>query len=503
MSDPRWGTLLEYLSRARSKDTFDSEQREYRLAIAAVLRDIVQDGVNGEPWAEPAALALRQIYGGRRSDLTEVPHNRWLRHLNSEEALGRALASFMDTGATPVDRFAAYVEAAAQERPTILAPAAELESPDLNRDAVLSLGALLNFAFAPHDLPALKLNTWNTLEQALGLEWTFRRSPVEQYALHLEFARDAEARMRAAGIDVRDMLDAQSLIQIGGQEIDFWASRGCGRQSYLAVCAIYRDEADYLAEWVEFHRLAGVERFFLYNNFSQDNHREVLAPYVEQGIVEIRDWPVLDGRVGQIAAYNDCLRFHRHDARWIAFIDLDEFFFSPSGEPLPDVLADYERWPGVAIRWVMFGTSGHETKPPGLVIDNYRRRINYVGDINMKTVADPTRVTECATAHNFDYPYLSAVDENHFPMRGTWVPSESAERLRINHYHWKSAEEYVAKCARMRAIGRPREVPGAEHFEWLRKAEEAGFDDDAIQGYAPALRQALGLSAPETARRTS
>ena len=33
----------------------------------------------------------------------------------------------------------------------------------------------------------------------------------------------------------------------------------------LAACAIYRDEADYLAEWIEFHRLCGFELFFLYD----------------------------------------------------------------------------------------------------------------------------------------------------------------------------------------------------------------------------------------------
>ena len=47
--------------------------------------------------------------------------------------------------------------------------------------------------------------------------------------------------------------------------------------SYLSICAVYRDEAPYLREWVEFHRLVGVERFFLYNNDSVDEHREVLA----------------------------------------------------------------------------------------------------------------------------------------------------------------------------------------------------------------------------------
>ena len=48
--------------------------------------------------------------------------------------------------------------------------------------------------------------------------------------------------------------------------------------AYLAACTIYRDDADYLPEWIEFHRLVGVERFFLYDNGSTDDHLEVLAP---------------------------------------------------------------------------------------------------------------------------------------------------------------------------------------------------------------------------------
>ena len=54
-------------------------------------------------------------------------------------------------------------------------------------------------------------------------------------------------------------------------------------KGYLSVCAIYKNEARYLAEWLEFHLLAGVEHFFLYNNDSTDDHREVLAPYLRAG----------------------------------------------------------------------------------------------------------------------------------------------------------------------------------------------------------------------------
>src|SRR5919109_1112110 len=140
---------------------------------------------------------------------------------------------------------------------------------------------------------------------------------------------------------------------------------------YLAVSAIYLNEAPFLEEWIEFHRLVGVEKFFLYNHLSTDNHRAVLAPYVEEGIVEVTDWP---HEPGQASAYQDCLDRHRRDARWIAFIDLDEFLFSPTYAPLPQVLKAYEPWPGVHVNWAVFGPSGHETRPQGLVIESYTSR---------------------------------------------------------------------------------------------------------------------------------
>ena len=132
--------------------------------------------------------------------------------------------------------------------------------------------------------------------------------------------------------------------------------------SYLSICCIYRDEAPYLREWIEFHRLVGVEHFFLYDNRSEDDHRRVLEPYVESGLVTLHDWPEHPGQRG---AYDHCLRAHEGDSRWIAFIDADEFLFSPLGVPLPEILRELEDAPGVGVSWILFGTSGHETPRPG------------------------------------------------------------------------------------------------------------------------------------------
>ena len=49
----------------------------------------------------------------------------------------------------------------------------------------------------------------------------------------------------------------------------------------VAVCAIFKNESVFLKEWLEYHLLIGVEHFYLYNNFSEDNYQDILAPYLD------------------------------------------------------------------------------------------------------------------------------------------------------------------------------------------------------------------------------
>ncbi|MDR2769872.1 MAG: glycosyltransferase family 92 protein, partial [Rickettsiales bacterium] len=53
----------------------------------------------------------------------------------------------------------------------------------------------------------------------------------------------------------------------------------------LSIICMVRDEAPYLREWIEYHRLAGVSRFYLFDNESKDDIRRILQPYVDEGLV--------------------------------------------------------------------------------------------------------------------------------------------------------------------------------------------------------------------------
>lgn len=246
----------------------------------------------------------------------------------------------------------------------------------------------------------------------------------------------------------------------------------------LAVCAIFRDEAPYLEEWLTFHRGVGVERFFLYNDRSIDGYRAVLTPWIASGIVELQDWH----EQNQVAAYNDCLARHRDDATWIAFLDLDEFLYSPTGKPVPQILEYYEDAAAIFVYWSLFGSGGLKTKPSAPVVSSYLRcqaldkAIHDDFDHGMPGTADHITAWSRDGKSVVRAAWVEVMN-NHQPTRifqgrvvdenGQDMPRAARERrtsrqpftyslLRINHYWSKSLEELTRRTQRSDPFERSR-----------------------------------------------
>lgn len=220
-------------------------------------------------------------------------------------------------------------------------------------------------------------------------------------------------------------------------------------RAYLSACLCFKDAATYLPEWLAFYRALGVEHFYLYNNESTDNFAPVIAPYVNRGTATVIDFP---GRGAQQAIYQHCLANFGGRTRWMMFCDDDEFLFPVADTSLPEALAPFECYAGVAVSWMLYGSSGHETRPDGLVIDNYRRR-SAAPDAHVKCIVAPERIAEpvlighqfrCRDGH-------VVVNESGMPMEGPFSPRPSAEKLRINHYLTKSRAELVERRRRVQA----------------------------------------------------
>lgn len=294
---------------------------------------------------------------------------------------------------------------------------------------------------------------------------------------------------------------------------------------YLSICAIFRNEADYLREWIEFHRLMGVEHFYLYNNLSDDNYFSVLESYIDRGTVTLRDWPEEWKRYTQSNVYRDCLDRYRHESRWIAFIDLDEFLFAPNAESLPGVLKEYEGYPGIVVNWQVYGSSGHKKKPEGLVIENFTMKAptNWIRNRRTKSIVDPSKTIRPRGAHLFEYGHGElAVTERLTPVRNVStsaigrvarrllvdithrIPidpysfnlchpeSVSVNKLRINHYIVKSEEEAMA------AMQYHSQHKYLNQLSWLRYHDRNDVRDEILLNFVPEMKRRLSTGYVES-----
>ena len=257
---------------------------------------------------------------------------------------------------------------------------------------------------------------------------------------------------------------------------------------YLAVCVIVKDEDLYLREWVAYHALLGVEHFYIYDNDSARNQARCLEGFEADRFTFI-PWP---GQEMQMPAYNHCLEHFGADCRWIAFIDVDEFICPLQDDSIPALLAEYEDYAGLAVPWLIFGSSGHLRRPAGLTVENFQQILPEELDWRcnvIKCIMDPARTAEAVDPHRF-LPELGeyVVTEDHNPIpRCASRMIRYADKVRLNHYFYRSQEEFEAKLARGRA-DRADEAARYAYETFHTQARDAVVPDNAIGRFVPDLR---------------
>jgi hypothetical protein len=179
----------------------------------------------------------------------------------------------------------------------------------------------------------------------------------------------------------------------------------------------------------------------------------------------------------------------------MALIDIDEFLFPAIDAALPAALSRYEALPAVAVSWTMFGTSGHKTRPNGLVMEAYTLKAPQLS--RPKSIVQPSEVRGVSNAHLLDYDEGRRVAYNE---RGELVGKLgpfSSDVLRLNHYYTRSEEE----LARKRARNIQSWLSDGTRVDWhVSQIEIAPQRDLSIMRFAPDVRAALA-NAPPIARR--
>ena len=220
---------------------------------------------------------------------------------------------------------------------------------------------------------------------------------------------------------------------------------------YLTVCAIAKNEGAYFEEWIEWHKNLGVEKFYIYDNESTDNTKEVLKPYIESGLVEYRFFP---GHRMQLAAYDDWFENYRLEANWLAVIDLDEFIVPKKDQTIPEFLKRFEDFSAVEINWLIYGSGGAKEKENGKVMERFKKHShpNHILNKHVKSIINPRKVCCFIGSHEATRIIGDATDSHGNRITKCFHNRKPQQDvIRINHYAVKSYEEFLEKRARGRA----------------------------------------------------
>ena len=253
----------------------------------------------------------------------------------------------------------------------------------------------------------------------------------------------------------------------------------------LAIVTCARNETPYLAEWLAFHRLAGVGHVYFYDNEGGEHVRALLAPHERDGWLTVTDWTGVrerfPGRRLQHQAHAHCIARYARRHTWILKLDIDEFLVPRRAEErIDDALADFDpaRVRAIRVPRFNFGHNGHLTPPTELVTLAYLRR-------------------EAVWSNHKDIASTRWLSSNRFTASSHWwrfrpmgylrryVREAQVDTLCIHHYYTKSLQEYLAR--QNPAGGRRRSPAWFEAHNALRNA----VPDETMRRFETRLRAAL------------
>eukprot|EP00887_Chlorella_sp_A99_P002406 scaffold10.g2406.t1 len=264
---------------------------------------------------------------------------------------------------------------------------------------------------------------------------------------------------------------------------------GHSGEGYVAICAAVKDQHLDVREWVAYHHMIGVERFYIVDPGSTPPLSTVLGDHIASGLVNYTWQARRVGRcrseartrrcrccwearrplaaLGTLAQRSRSARGRLMSHEWMAFVDADEFLVLRDGSAsLPALLADYEGAGGLVVNWQMFGSSGHEARPAANTLLAYTQCLppRHPDNAHVKSIVRPARTRQSGgTPHAFAYhPPWHAVNTR--GQRVYTVRSDEAgagvalERLALHHYVTKSLYDYWLKRARGTGMGNSKDM---------------------------------------------
>lgn len=250
-------------------------------------------------------------------------------------------------------------------------------------------------------------------------------------------------------------------------------------RSGRVIVGCMKNEAPYIVEWVAYHRAIGVDNFLIYTNDCSDGTSEILDRLQEMGVLQHRNNDNWKGNSPQQYALNAAMKEPVIlNSDWIIHIDVDEFINVRCDNGTLDDF--FERVPdatNVAMTWRLFGHNGVTELRDDLVIDQFdtcapsfcpkphtvwgfKTMFRNIGAYSKLSCHRPNKLDE-AVKPRVRWVNGSGKDMTDEAIENGWRSSKKSigyDLLQLNHYALRSADSFLIKRQRGRALHVDRSI---------------------------------------------
>lgn len=220
--------------------------------------------------------------------------------------------------------------------------------------------------------------------------------------------------------------------------------------NYCAICLVCRDENQYLKEWVDYHLLIGFDHIQIWDNESKIPIKDTMKEYIDKGVVSVKEKKGLQYIKRQTQCYNDSVKIYLNNYKWVSILDTDEFIVLLDKDVnIKDYLKQYEKFGGVGLNWLLFGSNGHKTTQKSQLESFTQSAPNHSANKHIKVIVQPERVVRMTGCHRaLCAGMVVNVKRGQIGNHPFNEPPILTEVMRINHYVTRSEEDFELKRQR-------------------------------------------------------
>lgn len=230
----------------------------------------------------------------------------------------------------------------------------------------------------------------------------------------------------------------------------------------FCIGAIFKNEGPYILEWIAYHQVIGVDKFYIVDNISNDGSSELLCKLHSLGIINRIEYKNEPNEKPQLQAYNKIIQELNDEDEFIAFIDADEFLYPADIDDgitsIINIFKDKDIG-AIALNWAVYGSS-HCIHPrsDSLVIERFDHRASHDAPVNKhykSVIRKSSLISAGKNPHFFNVDKKYVLSDSSELSELTGVSDKICwEGCRVNHYVIKSKNEFFSKKAtRGRAAG--------------------------------------------------